>query len=52
MKRFALEHLFSLGSKVASISSDGRDRRLPLPSVNHLRDHVGTKHFSTDQALG
>jgi len=51
VKRFALEHLLSLGSEVVSIYRDGRDRRLHLPSLKHFRHPVGTECLSMDEAL-
>lgn len=51
MKRSALEHLLSLGSKVVSVYSGGRDRRLRLPSLNHFRHPVGTEHLSMGEGL-
>lgn len=51
MKRFALEHLLSLDSEVASVYSDGRDRHLRLPSLNHFKHPVGTEHFGVAKGL-
>lgn len=51
MKRFALEHLLSLDSEVASVYSDGRDRHLHLPSLNHFKHPVGTKHLGVAKGL-
>lgn len=51
MKRFALEHLLSLDSEVASVYSDGRDRHLRLPSLNHFRRPVGTEHLGVAKGL-
>lgn len=51
MKRFAPEHLLSLHSEVASVYSDGRDRRLHLPSLNHFRHPVGTEHLGVAKGL-
>lgn len=51
MKRFALEHLLSLGSKVVNVYSDGRGRRLHLLSLNQFRHLMGSEHLSMDTGL-
>lgn len=51
MKRFALEHLLSLGSKVVNAYSDGRRRHLHLPSLNQCRHPIGSEHLSMDKGF-
>lgn len=51
VKRFAPERLLSLDSEVSSVYSDGRDRHLRLPSLNHFRHPVGTERLGVTKGL-